>query len=96
MLSRVKSGKQTVVLVYVDDLLIIGDDEDYIVLFKKQLDKEFTIKDLGEMRYFLGLEVSNTCEGIILNQRKYVLDVLDFIGLSRCKLSLLQHPFLSM
>ncbi|XP_021748443.1 uncharacterized protein LOC110714251 [Chenopodium quinoa] len=85
MFSRVRNGKQTIVLVYVDDLLITGDDDDYVSIFKKQLDEEFTIKDLGEMRYFLGLEVSNTCKGTLLNQRKYVLDVSEYTRLSNCK-----------
>ncbi|XP_021734151.1 uncharacterized protein LOC110700876 [Chenopodium quinoa] len=84
MFSRVKPGKQTIILVYVDDLLITGDDDYYITVLKQQLDIEFTTKDLGEMRYFLGLEVSKTSKGTLLNQRKYVFDVLDYTGLSNC------------
>lgn len=72
-------------MVYVDNLLITGDDIDYIEKLKKDLDDEFTIKDLGEMRFFLGLEVSRTEKGTMLNQRKYILDIVRDEGLEDCK-----------
>ncbi|KAH9608876.1 hypothetical protein KSS87_002365 [Heliosperma pusillum] len=52
------------------------DGENEIQEVKMGLDKTFTIKDLGHMRYFLGLEVDRNETGIILNQRKYILDIL--------------------
>lgn len=70
---------------YVDDLIITGDDNDYIQQLKQELDQEFTIKDLGAMRYFLGLEVSRTQHGLLLNQRKYILDLLTHTGLLDAK-----------
>ena len=71
--------------VYVDDLLISGDDEDGIKLLKHKLDAAFTCKDLGQMRYFLGMEVSRTAQGTMLNQRKFILDILSNAGMEDCK-----------
>lgn len=53
---RKHNRKLCIILVYVDDLLISGDDMEYIGIIKKDLDATFTVKDLGEMRYFLGLQ----------------------------------------
>ena len=68
-------------LVYVDDLLISGTSAQAIQQLKDALDKKFTIKDLGEAQYFLGLEITKDYTGIFVNQRKYVLDLLTETGL---------------
>ena len=49
------------------------------------LDQEFGIKDLGSLKYFLGLEISKGSKGISINQRKYALDVLKEAGMLGCK-----------
>ena len=79
-------------LVYVDDLLICGDAERKIEELKLELDKKFTIKDLGEAKYFLGLEIIRTGSGIFLNQRKYVLDLLTDGGLLASKPKKIPFP----
>ena len=61
---------------YVDDLLITGDDDQSITQIKASLHTAFTIKDLGLARYFLGIEIAKSNSGIFLNQRKYILDIL--------------------
>ena len=60
-----------ILILYVDDLLITGDDH-LIDQYKKDLIKEFDMKDLGLLRCFLGLEVWQNFDNIILNQGKYV------------------------
>ena len=63
--------------------LLIGNNRDCVAGLKKLLDDRFGLKDLGSLRYFLGLEVARTDEGISLNQRKYSLKILKdtvFIG----------------
>ncbi|GJS98484.1 ribonuclease H-like domain-containing protein [Tanacetum coccineum] len=53
--------------------------------FKSFLKSKFMIKDLGKLKYFLGIEVIDTGKGVCLNQRKYVLDLLSDYGIPACK-----------
>ena len=55
------------VLIYVDNVLITGEAAADISLLKQALDQTFTIKDLGLMRYFLGIEVARSSAGTLLN-----------------------------
>ncbi|XP_020210251.1 uncharacterized protein LOC109795223, partial [Cajanus cajan] len=81
-----KSSKGlTVILTYVDDLVLAGEDLDEINNVKQILHKEFGIKDLGQLKFFLGLEVARSAKGICLNQRKYALDLLQDTGLLASK-----------
>ncbi|KAI3507180.1 hypothetical protein L1887_22027 [Cichorium endivia] len=63
-------------LVYVDDLILTGNEEPVIRSFINQLHCEFSIKDLGRLNFFLGLEVSYTTTGLFLGQSKYAHDIL--------------------
>ncbi|KAG7559395.1 Zinc finger CCHC-type [Arabidopsis thaliana x Arabidopsis arenosa] len=69
-----------VVLIYVDDLIISGDNKEGIISTKAFLKSTFDIKDLGELKYFLGIEVCRSPEGLFLSQRKYTLDLLHETG----------------
>uniref|UniRef100_A0A3Q7GWR4 Reverse transcriptase Ty1/copia-type domain-containing protein n=1 Tax=Solanum lycopersicum TaxID=4081 RepID=A0A3Q7GWR4_SOLLC len=80
-----RRGKQVMILVYVDDLLITGDDEGLIQETKDVLHKAFKIKDLGSLKYFLGIEVCRSKKGILLCQRKYALKLIDDLGLAGSK-----------
>ncbi|XP_023765083.1 uncharacterized mitochondrial protein AtMg00810-like [Lactuca sativa] len=72
-------------LIYVDDVIIVGNDTTKIKSTKSDLDARFSIKDLGSLTYFLGIEVSRTKEGLVLSQRKYTLDILEYAGMLGCK-----------
>ncbi|XP_057247539.1 uncharacterized mitochondrial protein AtMg00810-like [Beta vulgaris subsp. vulgaris] len=76
MFTRTDDGHCTVVVAYVDDLLITDSSLPLISTFNVALQITFTIKDLGELTYFLGIEVLRNPSGILLNQRKYILDML--------------------
>uniref|UniRef100_A0A803MDX4 Reverse transcriptase Ty1/copia-type domain-containing protein n=1 Tax=Chenopodium quinoa TaxID=63459 RepID=A0A803MDX4_CHEQI len=67
LFTKEENGKQAIILAYVDDLLITCDNLEEIERVKKNLDKEFTIKDLGELRFFVGIEIDRNENGIILN-----------------------------
>ncbi|CAJ2643328.1 unnamed protein product [Trifolium pratense] len=71
----------TALLVYVDDIILAGDSLSEFARIKQILDREFKIKDLGQLKYFLGLEVAHSQSGISICQRKYCLDLLKDTGL---------------
>ena len=63
-------------VVYVDDIIITRNDMAGISLLKSFLYGQFHTKDLGMLKYFLGVEVMRSNRGIFLSQRKYVQDLL--------------------
>ncbi|XP_062075624.1 uncharacterized mitochondrial protein AtMg00810-like [Humulus lupulus] len=69
------------VLVYVDDLIISGNDASDVDHFNAYLHECFHMKDLGVLKYFLGIEVARNSKGIFLCQRKYTLDIIVEAGL---------------
>jgi hypothetical protein len=71
----------TILAVYVDDIIITGDDVQEIEKLKGNLSKAFEVKDLGKLKYFLGIEVARSSKGIALSQRKYTLDLLNDVGM---------------
>ncbi|XP_019056182.1 PREDICTED: uncharacterized protein LOC109115948 [Nelumbo nucifera] len=73
------------VLIYVDDLIIGGNDTTAIVKFKEYLHQCFRMKDLGPLKYFLWIEVARGLEGIFLSQRKYSLDIISECGFMGAK-----------
>ncbi|CAL2254196.1 unnamed protein product [Prunus armeniaca] len=62
-----------------------SDDPDERKALQEYLSKEFEMKDLGTLKYFLGIEVSRSQQGIFLSQRKYVMDLLTETGMLGCK-----------
>jgi hypothetical protein len=71
----------TALLIYVDDIILSGTSLHEIDRIKAILDNNFKIKDLGVVKYFLGLEVAHSKAGISISQRKYCLDLLNDSGL---------------
>ena len=81
---KVENDGLMILLLYVDDLFLIGEDK-LINECKKKLAAEFEMKDLGMMHYFLGLEVWQYPYEIFLNQGKYGEEILKIFGMIYCK-----------
>ena len=78
------NNEPVILLLYVDDLFLIGEEK-LIIECKKKLAAEFEMKDLGLMHYFLGLEVWQSPEKIFLNQGKYAVEILKRFDMLECK-----------
>ncbi|MGV7513054.1 reverse transcriptase domain-containing protein, partial [Mycobacterium kansasii] len=76
LFTKITTTGFTALLLYVDDVLVAGNDLTEIESLKKSLHYSFTIKDLGKAKYFLGLEIAQTSTGIYIDQRKYTLDLV--------------------
>ncbi|KAE8673438.1 Detected protein of unknown function [Hibiscus syriacus] len=85
MFYKHNNGKIAILIVYVDDIVMRGDDTVELESLKNFLSNQFEVKDLGQLKYFLGMEVARSSKGIIISQRKYVLDILKETGLLGCK-----------
>ena len=72
-------------LVYVDDTIVVGNCSQTIESFKQILDGKFKLKDLGDLKFFLGLEVARSYKGFFVCQRHYALQLLTDTGLLGCK-----------
>lgn len=75
----------TAISIYVDDIVLARNDLNGIQLVTAFLDSQFRIKDLGNLRYFLGLEIARSKKGIVVNQRKYTPELLADCGLLAAK-----------
>jgi histone deacetylase 1/2 len=73
------------ILVYVDDIIVVSSILSATMALLKKLNEDFALKDLGELHYFLGIEVSKVRDGILLTQEKYANDVLERAGMTQCK-----------
>ncbi|KAM0875014.1 hypothetical protein ACQ4PT_037075 [Festuca glaucescens] len=70
------SSRGRTLLLHVDDMIITGDDFEYIAFVKACLREQFLMTDLGPLRYFLGIEDSSTSDGFYISQEKYIKDLL--------------------
>ena len=72
-------------LIYVDDIIIVSSSDQATERLIQQLKINFAVKDLGDLEYFLGIEVKKASNGIILTQRRYALDLLKKANMENCK-----------
>lgn len=73
------------VLIYVDDIIVASSAQSATTTLLQDLNKDFALKDFGDLHYFLGIEVNKVCDGIVLSQSKYASDVLKRVGMGDCK-----------
>lgn len=74
-----------IVLLYVDDMIITGNNEQEVAKLRAELSIRFEMKDLGELSHFLGLEVKYVKDGIFLSQESYARKLVDRFGINTSK-----------
>ena len=81
-----KHNKEKIIalIVYVDDMIVTGNDSEEMKTLQEHLAHDFEMKDLDKLKYFLGIEVSRSKKGIFLSQRKYTLDLLNETCMTTC------------
>lgn len=91
-------------LVYVDSIILTGKNHLFVEAFVQALSHQFSLKELGNLNYFLGVEVLSTSNGPLLSQQKNMLDILERTKMgdakkyptlrSRSEINVLSRPFL--
>jgi histone deacetylase 1/2 len=79
-----KSHVTIFMLIYVDDIIVASSSQSATDALLRDLSKKFALKDLGDLHYFLGIEVHKVSDGIVLNQAKYAQDVLARVNMTGC------------
>ncbi|XP_016191654.1 uncharacterized protein LOC107632496 [Arachis ipaensis] len=78
-------GVKTFMLVYVDDIIITGESEIQVQKVIEKLNAKFALKDMGNLHYFLGIQVAKTSDGgLLLSQQKYINEVLKKANMEGC------------
>jgi histone deacetylase 1/2 len=80
-----KGGVMIFLLIYVDDIIVASSSTAATEALLKDLRAEFALKDLGDLHYFLGIEVKKVRNGILLTQQKYTSDLLHRVGMMNSK-----------
>jgi histone deacetylase 1/2 len=78
-------GYNLFVLVYIDDIIVASSSQEATEVLLKDLQKDFALKDLGDLHYFLGIEVKGTIDGLVLSQGRYAADILSQSGMDKEK-----------
>jgi hypothetical protein len=73
------------VLVYVDDIIVASSSQEATTALLRKLEKEFALKDLGDLHYFLGIQVKCDHKGLLLSQERYANDILQRVNMNKCK-----------
>ncbi|KFK27477.1 hypothetical protein AALP_AA8G388700 [Arabis alpina] len=86
LFSYQKDGNIVLLLLYVDDMLLTGNNKDLIDQLLVVLKKEFRMKDMGPLHYFLGIQATYHPAGLFLSQHRYAEDLLFVAGMADCSL----------
>jgi hypothetical protein len=73
------------VLMYMDDIIVASSSLQFTKSLIKKLNQEFALKDLGDIHYFLGIEVKRSADSLLMTQEGYALDILKRVNMDTCK-----------
>ncbi|KAL5564518.1 hypothetical protein UlMin_027682 [Ulmus minor] len=73
---KITDSSTLLILIYVDDIIVTGSNIEEIEKLITVLNNSFSLKDLGQLNYFLGIEVKTIAEGLHLSQKRYIKDLL--------------------
>lgn len=85
MFVRRSSSGILVLLLYVDDIILTGSHSPLLDQFISLLSRQFAMKDLGQLHYFLGVQAVRSSDGLYLSQQKYISDLLLKFHMHTCK-----------
>lgn len=85
----------TLALVYVDELPLAGNSGLDTETLELMLSTKFFVKDIGQLRYFLGLEADQSSAGFFVSQHKYLTDLLHDFNMQPIKILIDIHPILT-
>jgi histone deacetylase 1/2 len=77
----IKGGITIYILIYIDEIIVASSSSEATTGLLRSLRKDFALKDLGELHYFLGIEVNKVHDGVLSNQHKYALDLLKGVNI---------------
>ncbi|GJV25713.1 ribonuclease H-like domain, reverse transcriptase, RNA-dependent DNA polymerase [Tanacetum coccineum] len=83
--TKISKDSMLLVGVYVDDLIVTGNNVEDLQNFKSQMEEKFEMSDLGLLAYYLGIEVTQTRDGISIKQSGYANKILRKQGMEDCK-----------
>ena len=81
-----KKGNYVIfMLVYVDDIIVASSSQEAVDALLRDLEKEFAIKDLGKLHYFLGIQVQRKKDELLMTQERYASEILQRVNMQLCK-----------
>ena len=78
-------GFQCFLLIYVDDVVLISNNVHRLQQLITTLSSSFSLRDLGKLNFFLGIQVYRNSDGILLSQNSYISDIIQSAGMGTCK-----------
>ncbi|XP_031499295.1 uncharacterized mitochondrial protein AtMg00810-like [Nymphaea colorata] len=82
---RLQQSTVTIRPLYVDDIILTGSSPTFLASFQNEVSRTFAMTDLGDLHYFLGIQVQHTTSSLFLNQQRYIMDILERAQMQSCR-----------